>query len=60
MSDVDYGIRFYGLPSGYEFTSLVEDIVDVSRGETSLSAESQAILAQIGEPLHLQVFVTPT
>jgi len=60
MSDVDYGIRFYGLPSGYEFTSLVEDIVDVSRGETSLSAESQAILAQISEPLHLQVFVTPT
>ncbi|MCK5119172.1 MAG: thioredoxin family protein, partial [Candidatus Latescibacteria bacterium] len=22
----DYGIRFYGIPGGYEFTSLMEDI----------------------------------
>jgi len=29
----DYGIRFYGIPSGYEFTSLIEDIMMVSSGQ---------------------------
>jgi len=60
MSDVDYGVRFYGIPSGYEFTTLVEDIVTVSRGEAELSPETQAVLEQIGDPVHIQVFVTPT
>ncbi|MBN1400008.1 MAG: thioredoxin family protein [Anaerolineae bacterium] len=60
MSDRDYGIRFYGIPSGYEFTSLVEDIVDVSRGATELSEETRQKLEQIQDPLHIQVFVTPT
>ncbi len=58
MGDTDYGIRFYGIPSGYEFTSLIEDIVDVSRGK--LSPETVEVLAQIEEPVHIQVFVTPT
>ncbi len=60
MSDVDYGIRFYGIPSGYEFTSLIEDVIDVSRGKTELLPETADALAQIEEPVHIQVFVTPT
>ncbi|HHX44661.1 MAG TPA: glutaredoxin [Chloroflexi bacterium] len=60
MGDVDYGIRFYGIPSGYEFTSLIEDIVDVSRGKTDLLPETREVLARIEEPVHIQVFVTPT
>ena len=60
MGEKDYGIRFYGIPSGYEFTSLVEDIVDVSNGETGLSAESLEVLAKLQEPMHIQVFITPT
>jgi len=60
MSDVDHGIRFYGIPSGYEFTSLIEAIVSVSTGETGLSAESLEVLGRLTEPVHLQVFVTPT
>ncbi len=56
----DYGVRFYGIPSGYEFTSLVEDIVDVSRGQTSLSTRTLELLARLKEPMHIQVFVTPT
>lgn len=56
----DYGIRYYGIPSGYEFGSLLEDMVDVSRGETNLSAEQRKNITQIDKPLHLQVFVTPT
>ncbi len=56
----DYGVRFYGIPSGYEFSSLIEDIVDVSRGEVELLPATRETLAEIAEPLHFQVFVTPT
>ncbi len=56
----DYGIRFYGVPSGYEFASLIGDVIDVSRGDSGLSAPTKAALAQVTEPLHLQVFTTPT
>ncbi len=58
--DRDYGIRYYGLPAGYEFASLIGDIIDVSKGESGLSAQSKQALGQLNEPLHLQVFVTPT
>jgi hypothetical protein len=53
-------VRFFGLPSGYEFTTLLEDVVDVSRGRTRLSEASRAAAAALTAPLHLQVFVTPT
>ena len=36
-AEKDSGIRFYGIPSGYEFTSLLEDIIDVSKGDSGLS-----------------------
>ena len=60
MSNIDYGVRFYGIPSGYEFTSLVEDVVDISNGRSGLSAESANLLSQVTEPVHMQVFITPT
>ena len=56
----DYGIRYYGIPSGYEFSSVLEDIVDVSKGDSGLSEESRQLLKEITSPLRLQVFVTPT
>ncbi len=56
----DHGIRFYGIPSGYEFSPLLDAIVMVSKGESSLSAESKQRLKEIKTPIHLQVFVTPT
>jgi alkyl hydroperoxide reductase subunit AhpF len=56
----DYGVRYYGFPGGYEFTTLVEDIIDVSRGEHGLSDKTVAELARLDRPVHLQVFVTPT
>ena len=59
-SDQDYGIRFYGIPSGYEYASLIEAIVDVSRGTTSLSDQTKEALRTIDKDIHLQVFVTPT
>jgi glutaredoxin-like protein len=56
----DYGIRFYGIPAGYEFSSLLEAIVMVSRGESDLLPESKKLLKEIRTRVHLQVFVTPT
>ena len=56
----DYGIRYFGIPSGYEFSSLIEDIMMVSSGESGLSAATKEILTKLEKPVHLQVFVTPT
>lgn len=56
----DYGVRYYGIPAGYEFSSLIEDVIDVSKGNTDLSDETLSMLERISEPMHLQVFVTPT
>ena len=53
-------MRFFGLPSGYEFATLLEDLVDVSRRRTRLSEATREALERLPEPLHLQVFVTPT
>ena len=56
----DYGVRYYGIPRGYEFSTLLEDIIDVSKGKTDLSEETLEQLARIDTPVHIQVFVTPT
>ena len=56
----DYGIRFYGIPAGYEFTSLVEAILDVGRGAPELPDAVLADVAKIDAPVHLQAMITPT
>jgi hypothetical protein len=53
-------VRFFGLPSGYEFATILEDIVDVSRRQTRLSPATRERLAGLTGALHLRVFVTPT
>jgi glutaredoxin-like protein len=58
--DEDFGIRLYGIPSGYEFTSLLEAIKLVGSGQHGLSDATLETLANATEPIHLQVFVTPT
>ena len=58
--DRDYGIRFYGVPAGFEFASLLGDILDVSSGDSGLNEQSKTALAQLKEPVHLQIFTTPT
>lgn len=60
MNGKDYGIRYYGIPAGYEFGSLIEDIIDVSKGDSGLDPATKTALAEIAEPVHFQVFVTPT
>ncbi|MFC2076810.1 thioredoxin family protein [candidate division KSB1 bacterium] len=60
VGEKDYGIRCYGIPAGYEFSSLIEDIVDVSRGSVELGEDVLAAIKDVNEPVHIQVFVTPT
>ena len=56
----DYGVRFYGLPAGYELATLLDIIVDVGRGSTGLTADTRATLTALPADVWLQVFVTPT
>lgn len=56
----DYGIRLYGIPSGYEFSSLIEDIKLVSEGDSGLSKETRETIAKLTKPVRIQVFITPT
>jgi len=56
----DYGVRIYGIPYGYELQTLVEAIVNVSKGTTDLSEKTKSILADVKAPVHIQVFVTLT
>ena len=57
----DTRLRFLGAPAGYEFTSLVEAIVLAGTGESGLSAESRATIAEkVTAPLDSKVFVTPS
>ena len=54
------GIQFSGIPSGHEFSTLINDILIVSRRESGLDAKTREFLKNLDKPLHLQVFVTPT
>ncbi|MDP3025763.1 MAG: thioredoxin family protein [candidate division Zixibacteria bacterium] len=50
----------YGIPAGYEFTSLMEAMRMVSSGESGLLEESKKELQKLNKPMHIQVFVTLT
>jgi glutaredoxin-like protein len=56
----DYGVRIYGIPYGYELQTLIEAIINVSRGTTDLSDKTKSILKEVKSPVHIQVFVTLT
>jgi glutaredoxin-like protein len=60
MDEQDYGIRFYGIPAGYEFSSLLSAILMVSTKVNKLSSQTQKFLDSLTKPVHMQVFVTPT
>ena len=60
MGEKDYGVRFYGLPYGYEFQTLIEAIAVVSRGWTDLAGQTREKLKLVKVPVHIQVFVSLT
>ena len=57
---VNLGIQFSGIPSGHEFSTLINDILMVSKRDSGLDVKTREFLKNLEKPLHLQVFVTPT
>jgi alkyl hydroperoxide reductase subunit AhpF len=56
----DYGIRFLGIPSGYEFSNLIDSIIVASSGEPALSEATKTSLATLTDEVDIKVFSTPT
>lgn len=54
------GVQFSGTPSGYEFSTLINDILAVSRRDSGLTETTREFLKKLDQPVHLQVFVTPS
>ena len=56
----DFGVRLAGIPSGHEFTSLIQDIILVSSRDSGLNPQTREFLKGLEKPILLQVHVTPT
>lgn len=57
----DYGLRFFGIPANYEFSTLLHGIQVAATGaSTQLDDTTRDYLHNLDEPIHYQVFVTPT
>ena len=56
----DWGIRFYGIPLGYEFSNLIDSIIVASTGHPGLSEETLASLSALDTDVDIKVFSTPT
>lgn len=56
----DYGLRYYGIPSGHEFSTLLYGIQRASHGEPDLDPPTLSYLNELTQSVNIQVFVTPT
>lgn len=57
---LDYGVRFSGIPSGHEFSSLIHTLLLVSGRDSGLNKDTRNALGELKEPVKMMVFVTPT
>ncbi|MFW9914437.1 MAG: thioredoxin family protein [Candidatus Thorarchaeota archaeon] len=55
----NHRVRYFGIPSGFEFGSFIEDIVEAG---TTLEMDNEIVgkVQSIDKPVHIQVFITPT
>ena len=60
VGERDYGLRFYGIPSGYEFSTLLHGIHSAGHGHAHLDPQTKTYLDGLKVPVDYQVFVTPT
>jgi glutaredoxin-like protein len=61
VGERDYGLRFFGIPANYEFSTLLHGIQVAGRGASAdLDNTTKSYLNTLEEPVHYQVFVTPT
>ncbi|MCD4657372.1 MAG: hypothetical protein K8S87_07485 [Planctomycetes bacterium] len=56
----DLGIRWYGIPAGHEFMTLIGAIIDVGTDKIDIPDWALEKIAEIGKPVDIKVFVTPT
>lgn len=57
---LDYGIRYAGIPSGHEFSSLINSVLLVSGRDSKLGEDIRDMLKDLDKPVNMLVFVTPT
>ncbi|MFP4345043.1 MAG: protein disulfide oxidoreductase [Anaerolineales bacterium] len=61
VGERDYGLRFFGIPANYEFSTLLHGIQVAGQGASAdLDNATKSYLSTIDQPVHYQVFVTPT
>jgi len=60
IGEKDYGIHFYGVPGGYEFNVLIQNILNIGKRDAELSNDVLAELNKVDQPVHLQVLISPT
>ena len=53
-------VRYFGMPSGFEFVVLLESVIAASHDESPLKPETRQQLSMLEEDVHIQVFVTPS
>ena len=53
-------VKYYGMPSGYEFGTIIEDLIAMSQPRSPLSVDTRKKLKMVDQDVHIQVFVTPT
>ena len=59
-SDKESRLKYYGVPTGYEFAALVQNLVTLSRKVSPLMLPTRKELRRVNRPVHIQVFVTPS
>lgn len=52
--------HYYGLPNGYEFGTMIDNLISLSSGKAELSQKAQEQLQHMNKSVSLLVFVTPT
>ncbi len=52
-------VRYFGVPSGYEFGGFIEELIEVASGTTDLAPATKAALQGLARDVHIRVFVTP-
>lgn len=54
----DYGIKFYGLPGGYEINSFLGTLLEVSGHKEALPDDVLKRIKAVDKDVHIQVFVS--
>jgi len=60
VAERDVGIRYYGVPAGFEVESLVSAIEVVAGLAPAVSVSTQSVLDVLDRDVRISVFVTPT